>query len=124
VASYTVEFYGKLGQTPSADSANIFYSLNGTTWNPVIIPGPATASIDSIACNSRGTISVSAGSTLYVSLRGSAGNSIYYNAQTGTTCPSNTATYCEDVTAFSTTINAATDIALTAYVSSTLFTTC
>lgn len=111
-----VEFYGKLGATPSADDALIFYSTNNSTWYPVTV-GPATASIDSLTCQSRGTISVPYGSNVYVGLRRLDGTTtVSYNAQLGTTCPTSFPTYCETGTNFQANITSATDIAITAYV--------
>ena len=111
-----VEFYGKLGASPAADTATIFYSFNNSTWYPLTV-GMTTASIDSTNCISRGTISVANGTTVYVHLRDSNGIiPIGFNAQSGTSCPANSNVYC-DYTPFSVVVSGATDIALTAYVS-------
>ena len=113
-----------MGDSNFTGSAYVFYSLDNNTWNPVTV-GMTTASIDSTNCISRGTISVASGSIVYVSTRTSgSNNAIQYNAQTGSTCPSNSGPYCETAIPFSASINAATDIAVTVYLTSGLFVSC
>ena len=112
VPLYELNFYGRLGSSPSADNATIYYSLDNSTWYPI------ANLIDSTSCILRETLSFSNGTTVYVSLRDSSGAiPIGYNAATSTTCPANSNVYCETITTFSVVMNGNRDIALTAYVS-------
>jgi hypothetical protein len=110
VPLYDLNFYGRLGASPSADNATIYYSLDNSTWYPIATP------IDSNSCILRETLSFSNGTTVYISLRNSSGTfAIGFNAATGTTCPANSNVYC-DYSPFSLVMSGNKDVALTAYV--------
>ena len=109
-AVYTVNLYRKQGITPTPDtSAQLYSSIDGINWT---YRGP----IDTTTCTLYpiGTFTVPAGSTLYIGVVDGSNVEVYFNAAASTTCPSNAATYCFG--GFSQTINANTNIAITAYV--------
>lgn len=107
-ASYFVTFYGRMGD--QSNSAGVLYfSTDQTNWTPVAQPFYDTCGvIDAFLINS--------GDTVYVSIGDPSSTVYYYNAQLGTTCPSNSATYCGNGNRFSVVINGDTDIAITQYV--------
>ena len=110
---YTVTVSMKQGITPTpAGSAFLYtYSTGTPTYR-----GP----ISDTTCQSFpvSTFTVPAGTTLYfgviADVNATASTEVYFNAAVSSTCPTNNATYCYG--GFSQTINANTNIAITAYV--------
>ena len=106
---YTVTIYMKQGATPTPAGGAFMYTY--TTGTPTY-RGP----ISNTTCQSYpvSTFTVPAGTTLYFGVVDGNYDEVYFNAAVSSTCPSNAATYCYG--GFSQTINANTDIAITAYV--------
>jgi hypothetical protein len=109
--TYTVRFFVKYNaNSPISGSAFLDYSTDGTNYTPRV-------SINSSTCTNTpftDLVNITAGTTIYIrTVEEALGAVIRYNATTGTTCPSNLATYCAG--GFSTVINANTDIAVNVY---------
>lgn len=108
-AQIFVNFYGVMGDT-SINTGVLYFSTDQVNWTPVAQPFSNTCGlIDSFLVNS--------GDTVYISIGDVSSTVYYYNAQTGTACPSNSPTYCGIGSMFSVVINSTTDIAITQYVS-------
>ena len=104
----TVTFYGVMGDLSSSFGI-LYYSTDNSTWNPI-------AASFSYTCGVIDVITVDVGDTVYVSIGDPSLQAYYYNAQVGTSCPSNSATYCGSGSKFSTVVSGNTDIAITQYV--------
>ena len=104
----TVTFYGVMGDLSSSFGI-LYYSTDNSTWNPI-------AASFSYTCGVIDVITVDIGDTVYVSIGDPSLQAYYYNAQVGTSCPSNSATYCGSGSKFSTVVSGNTDIAITQYV--------
>ena len=110
---YTVTVSMKQGITPTPGGSAFLYTYS--TGTPTY-RGP----ISDTTCQSFpvSTFTIPAGTTLYfgviADVNATASSEVYFNAAVSSTCPSNTATYCYG--GFSQTINANTNIAITAYV--------
>jgi hypothetical protein len=107
-ATATVTFYGVMGDL-SNSQAVLYYSTDNSTWNPI-------AASFSYTCGFIDIITVNIGDTVYVSIGDPSLQAYYYNAQVGTSCPFNSATYCGNGSKFSTVVSTNTDIAITQYV--------
>jgi hypothetical protein len=103
-----VTFYGVMGDL-SSSFGTLYYSTDNSTWNPI-------AASFSYTCGVIDVITVSSGATVYVSIGDPSSTAYYYNAQVGTSCPFNSATYCGSGSKFSTVVSGNTDIAITQYV--------
>lgn len=109
--TYTVRFFTKYNaNSPISGSAFLDYSTDGTNYTPRV-------SINSSTCTNQpftDLVNIAAGTTIYIrTVEEASGAVIRYNAATGTTCPTNVATYCAG--GFSVVINANTDIAVNVY---------
>ena len=109
--TYTVRFFVKYNaNSPVSGAAFLDYSTDGTNYTPRV-------SIISSTCTNTpftNLVNITAGTTIYIrTVEDASGAVIRYNAVTGSTCPSNLATYCAG--GFSTVINADTDIAVNVY---------
>jgi hypothetical protein len=86
--TYSLTIYGQRGTNyPTADSADIYYSTDGTTYLS------AGASINSDSCTSRKVITgLTSGTTVYIKLYDPTNLVAYVksNIATGTTCPADT----------------------------------
>jgi hypothetical protein len=103
-----VTFYGVMGDL-SSSFGTLYYSTDNSTWNPI-------AASFSYTCGVIDVITVDSGDTVYVSIGDPSSTAYYYNAQVGSSCPFNSATYCGNGSKFSTVISGNTDIAITQYV--------
>jgi hypothetical protein len=109
--TYTVRFFVKYNaNSPVSGAAFLDYSTDGTNYTPRV-------SINSSTCTNTpftDLVNITAGTTIYIrTVEEASSADIRYNAVTGSTCPSNLATYCAG--GFSTVINANTDIAVNVY---------
>lgn len=106
--AYTVTVYMRQGTTPTPNGTAFLYTYT-TNSGSLTYRGP----ISDTTCQSFpvSTFTVPAGTTLNFVVQAQDQN-VSFNAALSTTCPSNSATYCT----FSQTINANTNIAITAYV--------
>jgi hypothetical protein len=114
-SSYSVNIYGKIGDSLAADySTEVYYAIG--TGSSVYFD--LLDSTDK-SCNYMGTISVPSGSTLSIWM-GKTYPVVYYNSYnvaTSSACPTNLDTYCGN-SPFTIAIGSSMNIALTAYVSS------
>ena len=108
-AVYTVTVSMKQGITPTPDTSAFLYTY--TTGTPTYRGLMSNTTCQSFPVS---TFTVPAGTTLYFGVIDGDSNDVYFNAAVSSTCPSNAATYCYG--GFSQTINANTNIAITAYV--------